>query len=79
MTSPHCTHLRLHSEYSIVDGLIRIDDVVDAAAADCQPSLAITDLSNLFVIVKFYKAARKNCVKPIIGCFVLITYLVYRF
>jgi DNA polymerase-3 subunit alpha len=73
MTSPHCTHLRLHSEYSIVDGLIRIDDVVDAAAADGQPSLAITDLANLFGMVKFYKAARKKGVKPIIGCDVWIT------
>ena len=73
MTSPQFTHLRLHTEYSIVDGLVRVDDVVDAAANDAQPALAITDLSNLFGMVKFYKAARKKGVKPIIGCDVWIT------
>ncbi len=66
-------HLRLHSEYSIVDGLVRIDDVVQAAADDHQPALAITDLSNLFGMVKFYKSARGKGVKPIAGCDVWIT------
>ena len=42
------THLRLHTEFSVVDGTNRIDDVVAAAAADGQPALAITDLNNLF-------------------------------
>ena len=73
MITPQFSHLRLHSEFSIVDGLIRIDEVVDAAAADAQPALAITDLSNLFGMVKFYKAARKKGIKPIIGCDVWIT------
>ncbi|MDB5762145.1 MAG: dnaE [Herminiimonas sp.] len=73
MTSPQFIHLRLHSEYSIVDGLVRIDDVVKAAAKDAQPALAITDLSNLFGMVKFYKAARGKGVKPIVGCDVWIT------
>ena len=73
MISPLFTHLRLHSEYSIVDGLVRIDEVVDAAAADAQPALALTDLANLFGMVKFYKAARKKGIKPIIGCDVWIT------
>ncbi len=73
MTAPQFTHLRLHTEYSIVDGLVRVDDVVEAAANDAQPALAITDLSNLFGMVKFYKAARKKGVKPIIGCDVWIT------
>ncbi|MFA5682424.1 MAG: PHP domain-containing protein, partial [Hydrogenophaga sp.] len=41
-------HLRLHTEFSVVDGTTRIDDVVDAAAADGQPALAVTDLHNLF-------------------------------
>jgi DNA polymerase III subunit alpha len=73
MTSPHFIHLRLHSEYSIVDGLVRIDDVVKAAAKDSQPALAITDLANLFGMVKFYKAARGKGIKPIAGCDVWIT------
>jgi DNA polymerase-3 subunit alpha len=73
MTSPQFIHLRLHTEYSIVDGLVRIDDVVKAAAGDNQPAIAITDLSNLFGMVKFYKAARSKGVKPIVGCELWIT------
>ena len=60
-------HLRLHTEFSVVDGTTRIDDVVKTAARDAQPALAITDLSNLFGTVKFYKEARKRGVKPLIG------------
>ena len=73
LTFPHFVHLRLHSEYSIVDGLVRIDDVVKAAANDKQPALAMTDLANLFGMVKFYKAARGKGIKPIVGCDVWIT------
>lgn len=73
MKNTQFVHLRLHSEYSIVDGLVRIDDVVGAAAGDGQPALALTDLSNLFGLIKFYKAARKKGVKPIAGCDVWIT------
>ena len=61
------THLRLHTEFSVVDGIARVDDAVAIAAADQQPALAITDLSNLFGAIKFYKAARSQGVKPIIG------------
>ena len=73
MTAPQFIHLRLHSEFSIADGLVRIDDVVKAAAKDGQPALAITDLANLFGMVKFYKAARDQGIKPIVGCDVWIT------
>ncbi|WP_137917732.1 DNA polymerase III subunit alpha [Hydrogenophaga sp. 2FB] len=66
------THLRLHTEFSVVDGTNRIDDVVAAAAADGQPALAITDLSNLFGAVKFYKEARGAGIKPIIGAEVML-------
>ncbi len=69
---PKFVHLRLHSEYSITDGLTRIDDVIAQAAADGQPALAITDLANLFGMVKFYTAARGKGIKPIIGCDVWI-------
>src|SRR3954467_7659871 len=61
-------HLRCHSEYSIVDGIVRIDDYVKQACDDRMPALALTDLSNLFGAIKFYKAARGKGVKPIIGC-----------
>ena len=60
-------HLRLHTEFSVVDSTCRIDDVVRCAVADGQGALAITDLSNLFGAVKFYKAARKKGVKPLLG------------
>jgi DNA polymerase III subunit alpha len=73
MTSPTFTHLRVHSEYSIVDGLVRIDDIVAAAAKDKQPALAITDLANMFCMVRFYKAARGKGVKPVVGVDAWIT------
>ena len=60
-------HLRLHSEFSVVDSTCRIDDVVKMAAQNAQPALAITDLNNLFGTVKFYKEGRGKGVKPIIG------------
>ncbi len=60
-------HLRTHTEYSVVDGTLRIDDAVKAAKKDGQPALAITDLANLFGAVKFYKACRGKGVKPVIG------------
>lgn len=60
-------HLRLHTEFSVVDGTTRIDDAIERAAADGQPALAITDLNNLFGGVKFYKAARAAGVKPVLG------------
>ncbi len=66
-------HLRMHSEYSIVDGLVRLDDVIDAAAKDRQPALALTDLANLFGMVKFYKGTRGKGIKPICGCDVWIS------
>ncbi len=60
-------HLRLHTEFSVVDGTNRIDDVIAAAVADNQPALAITDLSNLFGAIKFYKQARAKGTKPVLG------------
>ncbi|MDP9902677.1 DNA polymerase III subunit alpha [Variovorax ginsengisoli] len=65
-------HLRLHTEFSVVDGTNRIDEVVKAAAADQQPALAITDLNNLFGAVKFYKEARGKGVKPVLGAEVFL-------
>ena len=68
----HFVHLRTHTEYSVVDGTLRIDDAAAAARADGQPALAITDLSNLFGAIKFYKACRAKGVKPIIGADVFL-------
>jgi len=67
MTDPRFVHLRVHSEYSISDSIVRLDALVAAAAADAQPAVAVTDLGNLFGWVKFYKAARGKGVKPICG------------
>ena len=60
-------HLRLHSEYSLVDGLIRIKSLVKQVAAAGMPAVAVTDMSNLFALIKFYKAALGAGVKPIAG------------
>ena len=60
-------HLRLHTEYSLVDGVVRVDDLVDACAKAGMPACAVTDQSNLFAMVKFYRAAQGKGVKPIVG------------
>ena len=65
-------HLRTHTEFSVVDGMLRIDALAAAARADQQGALAITDLNNLFGAVKFYRACRGKGVKPIIGVDVLM-------
>ena len=70
---PVFVHLRLHSEYSVVDGIVRIDEAVEKAAADAMPALALTDLSNLFGLVKFYQEARNKGIKPVVGCDVWIS------
>ena len=64
---PDFVHLRLHSEYSITDGIVRLDKAVARARDDGQPALALTDLGNAFGLVKFYQAARKAGVKPLLG------------
>ncbi len=74
MAAPAFVHLRLHSEYSVVDGTVRIDDAVAAAAADAMPALAVGDLGNAFGLVKFYKAARARGIKPVFGCDVWLTH-----
>ena len=65
-------HLRLHTEFSVVDGTNRIDEVVEAARADRQPALAITDFNNLFGAVKFYREARGKGIKPVLGVEILL-------
>jgi DNA polymerase-3 subunit alpha len=74
MSGLQFVHLRLHSEFSVVDGIVRIDDAVARAAADGQGALALTDSANLFGAVRFYQAARKRGVKPILGCDVWVTH-----
>jgi DNA polymerase-3 subunit alpha len=73
MPAPRFVHLRLHTEYSIVDGMARVDDAVAAAAGDGMPALAVTDAGNLFGAVKFYLAARGRGVQPVVGCDLAVT------
>ncbi len=72
-TYPAFIHLRMHSEYSILDSTIRIPEAIAKAVVDQMPALALTDLANLFALVKFYQAAHKSGIKPIVGCDVWIT------
>jgi DNA polymerase-3 subunit alpha len=60
-------HLRLHTEYSLVDGIVRVPELMASVAAAGMPAVALTDQSNLFAMVKFYKEALAAGVKPLIG------------
>ena len=73
MPQPSFVHLRLHSEYSISDGMVRVGEAVSAAKQDGMPALALTDLNNFFGMVKFYRATRDEGIKPVVGCDVFIT------
>jgi DNA polymerase-3 subunit alpha len=59
--------LRVHTEYSLVDGIVRVPDLMAAVAAAGMPAIALTDQSNLFAMVKFYKEAQAAGIKPVIG------------
>ena len=61
-------HLHLHTEYSLLDGAIRIDEVVKKAKEYNMPAIAITDHGNMFGAIEMYKECKKNGIKPIIGC-----------
>jgi len=67
MSAPRFVHLRVHSEYSVVDGIVRLEDAVKAAAKDGMGALALTDLANAFGLIRFYKEARGGGVKPVVG------------
>jgi len=73
MSSPSFVHLRLHSEYSISDGMVRVGEAILTAKNDAMPALALTDLNNFFGMVKFYRAARDKGIKPVVGCDVFIS------
>jgi DNA polymerase-3 subunit alpha len=60
-------HLRLHTEYSLLDGIVRVPELMAAVSAAGMPAVALTDQSNLFAMVKFYKEALAAGVKPLIG------------
>jgi DNA polymerase III subunit alpha len=60
-------HLRLHTEYSLIDSVVRVPELIEAVAAARMPAVAVTDQCNLFAMVKFYRAALERGVQPIIG------------
>jgi DNA polymerase-3 subunit alpha len=64
--------LHLHTEYSLLDGAIKIDELMKQAAAYKMPAVAITDHGNIFGAVEFFKKASKSGIKPIIGCEVYV-------
>ena len=73
MPQPSFIHLRLHSEYSISDGMVRVNEAVTAAKNDGMPALALTDLNSMFGLVKFYRSARGAGIKPVVGCDVFLS------
>ena len=60
-------HLHLHTEYSIVDSVVRVKELMETTVAGGMPAVALTDQNNVFALVKFYRAAQKAGLKPIVG------------
>jgi DNA polymerase III subunit alpha len=60
-------HLRVHTEYSLLDSVVRVPELIDATARAGMPGIALTDETNLFAMVKFYRAAQARGLKPIVG------------
>src|SRR5690606_38681893 len=67
MSEPKFVHLQCHSEYSIVDGLLRIKPLIQQLQQERVGAIALTDQANLFAMVKFYQAAVTAGIKPIMG------------
>ena len=65
-------HLHLHTEYSLLDGACRIDELLDQAATLKMPAIAVTEHGNMFSSVIFHDHARQRGVKPILGCEVYV-------
>ncbi len=68
MNHANFVHLHVHTQYSLLDGMIRLNDLFKKAKEFAMPAIAITDHGNMFGAVDFYKQAMKNGIKPIIGC-----------
>ena len=72
MNQPTFVHLRVHSEYSLIDSVVRVKSLAAKAKALGMPALALTDEGNVSAMVKFFRAATRAGIKPIIGADVLI-------
>jgi len=68
MSNSNFVHLHVHTQYSLLDGACRVDELVQKAVALGMPALGMTDHGNMFGAVHFYQAAQKAGIKPIIGC-----------
>jgi DNA polymerase III subunit alpha len=68
MSGPGFTHLHVHTQYSLLDGAIRLDDLLPAVKGMGMNAVAVTDHGNMYGAVHFYKSAKKHGIKPIIGC-----------
>ena len=66
-------HLHVHTQYSLFDGLTRIPDMIAKAKELNMPAVAITDHGNMYGVIHLYKEAKKQGIKPIIGCEVYMT------
>ncbi|MDT8428642.1 MAG: DNA polymerase III subunit alpha [Pseudomonadales bacterium] len=73
MSAENFVHLKLHTEYSILDGLVRIPELIQGVAAANMPAVAVTDQCNLFGFIKFYTEAMKGGVKPLCGSDILLS------
>ncbi len=70
--SPGFVHLRLHTEYSLSDSVVRVPELVTAVAEAGMPAVAVTDQNNLFAMVKFYREALRAGIKPLLGVDLLV-------
>jgi DNA polymerase-3 subunit alpha len=72
MTDHSFIHLHVHSEFSILDGAVKIDELTEAALRNAMPAVALTDHGNIFGAVSFFKKAKARGLKPILGCEVYV-------
>ena len=61
-------HLHVHTQYSLLDGAIRLEDLLETARSYNMPAVAITDHGNMFGALEFYEKVKKAGIKPIVGC-----------
>jgi len=70
--SPSFIHLKVHSEYSLIDGLIKVPELINKTVELAQPAVALTDLANFYALIKFYSGAITKGLKPVCGCDLLV-------
>jgi DNA polymerase-3 subunit alpha len=67
LSEPGFVHLRVHTDYSMVDGVVRVKELIKRSVDQAMPAVAVTDESNLFGLIKFYSTAQGSGVKPLAG------------